>query len=265
VLNERNKLLDPQTKAANLYIREGNLRNLDDILGDLRGVPELRLVVLDPARAFADGSEDQSERASAFFDKLLALARDKDCAVVVVHHLGKNARPKSLDDVVRNVRGSGVYVDRPRAVLGMYRTSRDKAKRITRIGVAKWNLLDKDKAYEGARPFAQDEVALRHLPADEVALEGADRTPSGQLGPDAEGEAVTAIEGLDASILNAIDRLNGAGHDLTRTGPKSLHSRRQLVPGLADIKRREIESAVDRLIAEGAIHVQDGGLQAVRS
>ena len=38
-----------------------------------------------------------------------------------MHHLQKNANPKSAADVLDLLRGSQVFIDRPRVVIGMYR------------------------------------------------------------------------------------------------------------------------------------------------
>jgi RecA-family ATPase len=77
-------------------------------------------VIVDPARSFLDGNEDQSETVSRFLDALRRFAERTGAAVVVLHHLAKIARPRSLDEVRDAVRGSGVWLDRPRVGIGMY-------------------------------------------------------------------------------------------------------------------------------------------------
>jgi hypothetical protein len=77
---------------------------IDEILKSLSGV-NVELLIVDPARKFYKGDEDGSDAVSEFFTKLEEFGRRKHAAVVVTHHLKREAAPKSIHDVPRCMRG----------------------------------------------------------------------------------------------------------------------------------------------------------------
>src|SRR5262249_46058515 len=93
---------------------------IDEILKSLSDV-NVELHIVDPARKFYKGDEDGSDAVSEFFTKLEEFERRKQAAVVVTHHLKREAAPKTIHDVPRCMRGSQVFLDRPRVVLAMRR------------------------------------------------------------------------------------------------------------------------------------------------
>ncbi len=81
---------------------------IDEILKSLSDV-NIELLIVDPARKFYKGDEDGSDAVSEFFTKLEEFGRRKHAAVVVTHHLKREAAPKSIHDVPRCMRGSQVF------------------------------------------------------------------------------------------------------------------------------------------------------------
>ena len=65
----------------------------------LREKEKVALLVVDPARKFFRGDEDGSDAVSDFFTKLEVFARQKNCAVLVLHHLKRNATPRTISEV----------------------------------------------------------------------------------------------------------------------------------------------------------------------
>jgi len=61
-------------------------------------------MVIDPARKFLTGDEEDSNAASEFFEALEEFAISKGTAVLVVHHLQKGAVPKSAHETMDMLR-----------------------------------------------------------------------------------------------------------------------------------------------------------------
>lgn len=139
IVNARNKLYDPEGRALRLQFHRTEFEDKDltfaEYLRGLRKMPDVSICVIDPARKFLNGNEDSSEAVSEFFEAIEEFAIQKQCAMIVVHHLQKGANPKSARDVLNELRGSQVFIDRPRAVIGMYRDEK-----YTVVGLAKTNI-----------------------------------------------------------------------------------------------------------------------------
>src|SRR6202012_1926093 len=79
----------------------------------------------------------------------------KRTAILVVHHLQKGASPKTAREVLDMLRGSQVFVDRPRVVIGMYRDGPYAV-----AGLAKNNIPPNLGMVTEERVFARD---AKHL------------------------------------------------------------------------------------------------------
>lgn len=171
IINARNDLFDPQKRAHRLMFQRVNFRSNkgDEIsfaqfLDRLRTMPEVPLLVVDPARKYLTGDEDDSAVVSEFFEAIERFAHEKNASVIVVHHLQKGARPQSAREVLDELRGSQVFIDRPRVVIGMFR---EGAKTI--IGLAKCNIPPSLGMVTQERVFAHNPktLALTQLPGPE--------------------------------------------------------------------------------------------------
>ena len=251
-IQDRGSKLDPNGEAARLLSIGGDAGAFQEIVGELRSIPDLALVIVDPARTFAEGDENSSEKVSHFFDILRQLAAEKDCTVLVVHHTGKGRSPKSLDDILGKMRGSGVYRDRPRVILGMYRTGRGRLQ--TWVGLAKWNLLQEQRAFDGARRLDFDPDTLRHL----VVSGEMDAEPAaGEPSRSADGE-------VQDRVVDAVRQYTRDGIEITQTGRRSLfaHSRRHTPSEIGDLTRDRLHNIQESLIAGGRLMIRDGLITA---
>jgi hypothetical protein len=208
------------------------------------GVPEL--IVIDPARAFLEGSEDQSENASRFLGALVEFAGRTNAAVLVLHHLAKNARPRSLEEVKACCRGSSVWIDRPRVLIGMYRSGG-----VTRVGVCKGNF---DGLQRDSVALVFDKATGQHLVKTDAAHSkaevGAER--SRQAGETAPYDAAERV-------MAALVRLFGEGKRVTRSGKRD--GLYELAPSeLAGLARDLVRDTIAALVEAGRIAVEDGGL-----
>lgn len=139
IINARGNLFDPEGRAHRLQFHRTEYQDMEVTFGEylrrLHKMPDVSIVVIDPARKFLTGDEDDSECVSDFFEAIEEFAIRKKAAMVVVHHLQKGAKPQSAAEVREELRGSQVFIDRARVVLGMYRNDKHTA-----VGLAKTNI-----------------------------------------------------------------------------------------------------------------------------
>lgn len=172
IVNARAKMVDPEGRSTRLMLQrndfgmtpEGKRANIGHFLEKLRKLPEVSLIVIDPARKYLEGDEDDSEVVSDFFEAIEDFAIEKKCGMVVVHHLIKNAHPKDTRDIYDMLRGSQVFIDRPRAVIGMMREGP-----YTVVGLSKNNIPPNLGSIQGERLFVRDpdRLDLVQLPGKE--------------------------------------------------------------------------------------------------
>ncbi len=163
IVNARASMIDPEGRSCRLMLQhaefgtreDGSKANIGDFLHKLQKLPDVSLVVIDPARKYLEGDEENSEVVSNFFEAIEEFAMKKKCAMVIVHHLVKRAHPNDTRDIVDLLRGSQVFIDRPRMVLGMMR---DGA--YTVVGLSKNNIPPNLGTIQGERLFVRDPKAL---------------------------------------------------------------------------------------------------------
>lgn len=167
IINARGKLFDDKARANRLMFHRtdfGDGVSFADFLKRLEEMPSVPLMVIDPARKYLTGNEDDADVVSEFFEAIEEFAMNKQAAVLVVHHLSKGAYPKSCREVLDCLRGSQVFIDRPRVVIGMYREGP-----YTCVGLSKNNIPPNLGMVQGERVFARDPESLQllWLPGDE--------------------------------------------------------------------------------------------------
>jgi hypothetical protein len=243
VVNGRLSHLDPDDEARRLVVYALDGRPLPDILTEIRDMPNVSLIVVDPARRYLKGDEDGSANVDEFFASLDEIARHTRAAVLVLHHLRKDANPATLAQVREAVRGSSVFLDRPRVVLGCFRLKRDD---VTVIGGIKSNL---PPAYPiaGAIKLRRDAATLRHIPVQPEAV--------------AEVDDVGERDELERKVLDALVRLTSRSERITRRGGRELWALHP--PELEGVGRNRIREAVDQLLKDGVLVVGDAGVEVV--
>lgn len=166
IVHARAKVFDPEGKAHRLMVLRtdfGEDANLAQFLKRLHKLPEVPLVVIDPARKYLTGDENDASVVSDFFEAIEEFAINRNAAVVVVHHLAKGARPTHVSDIYDLLRGSQVFIDRPRVVIGMYREGPYVV-----AGLSKNNIPPQLGMAQGERVFARDadHLELVQLPGE---------------------------------------------------------------------------------------------------
>ncbi|PIR33895.1 MAG: hypothetical protein COV36_01875 [Alphaproteobacteria bacterium CG11_big_fil_rev_8_21_14_0_20_44_7] len=168
VINARAKLFDPEERANRVMFQRAEFRDKDETLPEfmkrLATMPDVPIMVIDPARKYLEGDENNSEVVSEFFEAIEEFAVRKNCAMIVVHHLEKSAKPESCAEILDLLRGSQVFIDRPRVVLGLYRDGP-----YTVVGLAKCNIPPTLGMITEERVFARDPKSLQliWLPGEE--------------------------------------------------------------------------------------------------
>ncbi len=160
VINARAQLFDPKGRANRLMFQRVEYRDREETLPEfmarLATMPDVPIMVIDPARKYLEGDENDSEVVSNFFEAIEEFAIKKNCAMIIVHHLEKAAKPQSCREILDLLRGSQVFIDRPRVVLGLYRDGP-----YTVVGLAKCNIPPNLGMVIDERVFARDPKTLQ--------------------------------------------------------------------------------------------------------
>ena len=162
ICHARAKVFDPEGRAKRLMFQRtdfGEGGNLGTFLKRLMKLPDAPLVVIDPARKYLTGDENDANVVSEFFEAIEEFAIRKNAAMVVVHHLIKGAKVKHALDIYDQLRGSQVFIDRARVVVGLYRDGD-----YTVAGLAKNNIPPQLGMITGERLFGRDAKRLELVP-----------------------------------------------------------------------------------------------------
>lgn len=158
IINARANIFDPEGRARRLMFQRtdfGEGVTFAQHMRRLHKIPSVPIMVIDPARKYLTGDEEDAGAVSEFFEAIEEFAISKGSAVVVVHHLKKGADPKSAHEVLDMLRGSQVFIDRPRVVIGMFRDGP-----YTVAGLAKNNIPPNMGMVTEERVFARDPKKL---------------------------------------------------------------------------------------------------------
>jgi hypothetical protein len=223
---------------------------IDEILKSLSGV-NVELLIVDPARKFYKGDEDGSDAVSEFFTKLEEFGRRKHAAVVVTHHLKREAAPKSIHDVPRCMRGSQVFLDRPRVVLAMRRAGTETQFGIPAPDGQPLHNFRGSTMFSDIRRLRRDEATFRH-----VVLGTADSKGPGNASRSAE----TATNGMRLITVedgsNDVERVRAAVVSLINGGQRvTSRGKRELfkLKPLDGISRLATRAAIERLESDGVL------------
>lgn len=191
-----------------------------------------KLLVVDPARAFMSGSEDESGPADGFMAPLVQFATDTGCAVVIVHHLKKGVSPANPAGVLDGIRGSQVFIDRPRAIIGL-----TERRGILSAAVIKNNIPPTYPMSRETRSFQQNIGTLRLEPISVL--------------PEKAKRALVVVDENVEAVVAAIGQAHAAGQAVTRTGGRGVFELK--LPGLEAMTRNAVRAAVDAALGTGRL------------
>lgn len=231
---DRGSQLSERGSPIRLMELTSDRRTLEDVLAEIDSVPDLALLVVDPARAFMSGSEDDSVYASEFMRPLGAFATRKGCAVVVVHHLKRNLNPTSPSGVLGALRGSQVFIDRPRCIIGLVRR-----RSVLTAAVIKHNIPTLYPMKEEPESFQMDAETLRVTPMQAVKARDTPRRLVENPESEVVGLVVAAIRAVPADVA------------VTLTGRRGIFELH--LPELVGISRKTVRAAAEEAIACGRL------------
>jgi RecA-family ATPase len=123
-------------------------RLVDRLVAAARRIPDLKLIVLDPASRFRGGKENEEQDAKAFIGTLEAIATATQATVLAAAHVNKGSI-RGGDDLQSAIRGSSALVDNSRwsTLLhpihrndwSKYNLKAEDARRIVRLDLVKTN------------------------------------------------------------------------------------------------------------------------------
>lgn len=185
IVHARAKIYDPTGRAERLMFQRTDFAveggNIGSFLRELRKLPDVPLVVIDPARKYLTGDENDAGVVSEFFEAIEEFAVRKHAAMVVVHHLMKAAKPRHILEIYDLLRGSQVFIDRSRVVIGMYREGPH-----TIVGLSKNNIPPHLGMVQGEHLFLRNAKTLDLMPVP---------GPAGIRGQDLTEEEIAALTG----------------------------------------------------------------------
>lgn len=229
---------DPLGRPARLIVPPRSGKPLGDLLDEISTLA-IALLVVDPARAFMIGDEDSSDAGNTFFRQIADFVQAKQCAAIVAQHLKKDAAPRTINEIPGYVRGTGVFLDRPRVILGMVRAGEH-----TLIGIPAptgdpLHNFRQSIMFSGQRRLTRDEATMRHLPADQGAV---------------------VDTAANYAVLAAVRRLNAEGRPVSRTGKSGIY---EIGPEeIRGFSRQKVRAAADALIDAGKLLDNSGELIA---
>lgn len=227
-----------------------------ETLAHLKGLKDLKLVVLDVLSTTLHGDENNSQVVSEYITALAPVCGELGAALVVTHHIRKQDTRypiKTPEDMLTAVRGSTGLIGGFRAVLGVWHCH-DYARRMQSMGLTP----ERKMLWRMGVLKANNPEMVRGV---KFLL----RQPSGAL-EDATEKAARAISGVmaqrEAWLLAAVEAAARAGAPYTnekKDAPAGLYARRQeLHPLLSEdgFGRSGLPAMVESLVNKRALVVR---------
>ncbi len=229
---------DPATRGP------GSTSAWSKLEDQLKGIPDLRLVILDPLQPLCALDLNVPENAQFVCSRLAALAAGTGAAVIVSHHFAKReaATPEQAREAIR---GTGGLVDGVRAVYALWNPKEDQAKalcqtlgetfergRVVMGGVVKAN----GRAHLHVTTFLRDARGLLVDRSQDLAW-----------------ACVARVEPLH-DLKEAIAWAAATGKPYTRTGGNGVYERRHELPEVFHgVGKHRLSAWVDGLLEQGQL------------
>ena len=215
-----------------------------DLERQLKAMPSLCLVVLDPLQPLCALDLNVPENAQFVCSRLAALAASTGASVIVSHHFAK--REASTPDQAREaIRGTGGLVDGVRAVYALWHPKEDQAKKICE---ALGEPFERGRVVMGGVVKANGRANLRVTTflrsTSGLLVDCTDRLRQTRPEPD----------DLLPVLKSAIARAARDGQPYTKTGGNGLYERRHELPdAFHAIGKHRLTGWVDALLAQGEL------------
>ncbi len=215
-----------------------------DLERQLKAMPGLCLVVLDPLQPLCALDLNVPENAQFVCSRLAALAASTGASVIVSHHFAK--REASTPEQAREaIRGTGGLVDGVRAVYALWHPKEDQAKKLCD---ALGEPFERGRVVMGGVVKANGRANLRVTTflrgVSGLLIDCSDRLRQTRPEPD----------DLLPALKAAIARAARDGQPYTKTGGNGLYERRHELPeAFHAIGKHRLTGWVDALLAQGEL------------
>ena len=215
-----------------------------DLERQLKAMPGLSLVVLDPLQPLCALDLNVPENAQFVCSRLAALAASTGASVIVSHHFAK--REASTPEQAREaIRGTGGLVDGVRAVYALWHPKEDQAKKLCE---AMGEPFERGRVVMGGVVKANGRANLRVTTflrsTSGLLVDCSDRLRQTRPEPD----------DLLPALKSAIARAARDGQPYTKTGGNGLYERRHELPdAFHAIGKHRLTGWVDALLAQGEL------------
>ena len=215
-----------------------------DLERQLKAMPSLSLVVLDPLQPLCALDLNVPENAQFVCSRLAALAASTGASVIVSHHFAK--REASTPEQAREaIRGTGGLVDGVRAVYALWHPKEDQAKKLCE---ALGEPFERGRVVMGGVVKANGRANLRVTTflrsTSGLLVDCSDRLRQTRPEPD----------DLLPALKSAIARAARDGQPYTKTGGNGLYERRHELPeAFHAIGKHRLTGWVDALLAQGEL------------
>ena len=215
-----------------------------DLERQLKAMPSLCLVVLDPLQPLCALDLNVPENAQFVCSRLAALAASTGASVIVSHHFAK--REASTPEQAREaIRGTGGLVDGVRAVYALWQPKEDQAKKLCE---ALGEPFERGRVVMGGVVKANGRANLRVTTflrsTSGLLVDCSDRLRQARPEPD----------DLLPALKSAIARAARDGQPYTKTGGNGLYERRHELPdAFHAIGKHRLTGWVDTLLAQGEL------------
>jgi hypothetical protein len=188
-----------------------NGQPIKELLAEFKDA-KVDLLIIDPARKFFEGDEDGSDAVNKFFRDLDPFLEAKKAAIVAAHHCRRGAAPRNVNEVPDHMRGSQVFLDRPRVVLAMHRAGNVTSFGIPMTSAGPRHNMDVAVMMKGVKRLERDEATFRHVAIAKAVPSTSDadiehvRAVVARL--TAEGQKITGADPLFELCLPELDGMS---------------------------------------------------------
>ena len=141
----------PEQKEPMILLREEGITPIaQELVEELKAIPDLKLVCFDPLQAFTTGNVSSSNEAGQLWGSYCAnISARLGCATLTIHHLNKGALANDSDDAMSHraeIRGASSITDSVRWAIAMWLASVEDCERICEEQRVKYERMNVVKA-----------------------------------------------------------------------------------------------------------------------
>jgi hypothetical protein len=105
----------------------GDTEYVGRLIGTAKSIPNLKLIIIDPASRFRGGNENDARDATRFVEACELVARKTGAAVLVLHHTNKGSMAQGADQTQAAARGSSAFTDGVRWQMNLATLTKEEA------------------------------------------------------------------------------------------------------------------------------------------